>query len=593
MILAPRYLPRLAATVGLFARYVRKDFAARKGLSGMLQNESDLASARDGIAPRAAAFRKRLVELGPAYIKLGQVLSTRPDLIPGEYISELERLQDDVGEIPYADVERTIEEAFGARMSKLFASFDESPLGTASLGQVHAAELRDGRPVVVKVQRPGIRDALADDLEYFRELARFIANNTRAGARIDMVGIVQHLERALVDELDYRNEARNAATFRRSMAGFPRLLIPKIIEAYTAERVITIERIRGIKIDEVPSVARGEHDFRLLAEEFARAYLQQITIDGHFHADPHPGNIFIVLPGRDNPETPAEAAADDRREEQRPATTPLSKIEQEAQTEAAAPVDEDEPKLALIDFGMTAYLSNELRDNIVRLLLDVSDNRGDGAAETMIEIGEAAEGFDRSGYVRDIAALVSRNYDRAVGEIKAGTLIYEMINISYQRGLKLPAELTLLAKALFNLDAVTRALDPGYSPMHAIREFGDRLAVDRAKREMSPTRLYQVATQAADLMGSLPRRLDAITARLAANELGFRLDAPQLPQLLQGAQKIANRILSGLVLCGLLIASAMLMPYRRQLGTTGFVIAALLAFYMVVSILVKDRTRRP
>ncbi|MFN2399882.1 MAG: ABC1 kinase family protein [Gemmatimonadaceae bacterium] len=592
MILAPRYLPRLAATVGLYLRYVRKDFAGRGGLSGSLQNETALSASRDGTASRAAAFRKRLVDLGPAYIKLGQVLSTRPDLIPDSYIAELERLQDDVGAIPYTDVERTIEQTFSARMSKLFASFDDTPLGTASLGQVHAAELRDGRPVVVKVQRPGIRDALADDLAYFRELARFLTNRTRAGSRIDMVGIVQHLERALVDELDYRNEARNSATFRRSLAGFPRLLIPKVIEAYTAERVITIERIHGMKIDEVPSIARGEHDFRLLAVEFSRAYLQQITIDGHFHADPHPGNIFIVLPGRDNPDTPAEAAANDTREEQRPASTPLSKIEQEAQTEAADPVAEDEPKLALIDFGMTAYLSSGLRENIVRLLLDVADNRGDGAAETMIEMGEAAEGFDRGGYVRDIAALVSRNYDRAVGEIKAGTLIYEMINISYQRGLKLPAELTLLAKALFNLDAVTRALDPDYSPMNAIREFGNRLAADRAKREMSPMRLYQVATQTADLMGSLPRRLDAITARLAANELGLRLDAPQLPSLLQGVQKIANRILTGLVLCGLLIASAMLMPYRRQLGTTGFVIAALLGVYMVISILVKDRTRR-
>ncbi|MDQ6830703.1 MAG: AarF/UbiB family protein [Gemmatimonadota bacterium] len=590
MLLAPRFLPRLAATVGLFTRYGLRDLAARQGFQAIVPEEFE---ATDGdasdIAARATAFRKRLVELGPAYIKLGQVLSTRPDLIPEPYIRELEHLQDDVGAIPLADVETVIEEQLGARISKLFSSFDPDPIGTASLGQVHGAQLRDGRNVVVKVQRPGIRDPLAADMEFFREFAKFLTEHTHAGERIDMLGVVQQLERALADELDYRIEARNAMSFRRSLAGFPHLLIPRIIEAYTAERVLTSERIYGVKIDSVPPVARIEHDFTVLADEFAKAYLKQITIDGHFHADPHPGNVFIVLPGRDNPSTPAELVAADRRTTERPATTPLSKIEQEARAKVETAPPDDAVRLALIDFGMTAHLSNSLREGIVRLLLDLADNRGDAAADTLVQLGQPTDEFDRAAYVRDVASLVSRNYDRAVGEIKAGTLIYELLNASYQRGLVLPAELTLLAKALFNLDAVCRALDPTYAPFAAIKEYGNRIASERAKREMSMSRLYQMVSQTTDLLNNLPRRIDQITAKMAADEFAFRLDTPQLPLLLQGLQKVANRIFSGLVLCGLFIASAMLLTVHPALGTAGFVIAAAIGLWMVISILVTDR----
>src|SRR6476469_7126719 len=291
MLLSPKHIPRLAAIVGLFTRYGLRDVAKQQGLLALV-DEDDEDSPPEVVAEReehAVGFRKRLVELGPAYIKLGQVLSTRPDLLPESYIRELEKLQDDVGPIPTHDVVCIIEEELGARLSKLFASFDDEPLGTASLGQVHAAELRDGRPVVVKVQRPNIRNLLADDLEFFSELAQFPADHTASGSRVDMVGIVQQLERALSDELDYRIEARNMATFRRSLAEFPRILIPRVIEGYTTQRVLTTERINGVKIDAISPLTRIEHDFHPVAAELTRAYMKKITIDGHFHADPHTG----------------------------------------------------------------------------------------------------------------------------------------------------------------------------------------------------------------------------------------------------------------------------------------------------------------
>jgi predicted unusual protein kinase regulating ubiquinone biosynthesis (AarF/ABC1/UbiB family) len=593
MLLAPRYLPRLAATVGLFTRYGLRDFAAQQGLD-TLEQEPEPGEVDGGSAEKAHALRERLVELGPAYIKLGQVLSTRPDLLPPVYIEELEKLQDDVAPIPTSDVIAIIEEEFGARISKLFSAFDDEPLGTASLGQVHAAELRDGRPVVVKTQRPHIRNQLVDDIEYFRELARFLAAHTRAGARVDIIGIVQQLERALSDELDYRIEARNAATFRRSLAEYPRILVPRVIEAYTTERVLTTERIRGTKIDETSPLVRIEHDFHAVADELTRAYLKQITIDGHFHADPHPGNIFLVLPRDDNPATPAELRAADRRLVERPAATPLAQIEADAQRSATLPPPDLDVRLALIDFGMTARLSATLREHVVRLLLDLADNRGDDAAQTLIEIGDELPGFDRDGYVREVAALMARSYDLTIGEFNTGHSLYELINISFQSGLRLPAELTLLAKTLVNLDAVTKAIEPTFSPIPTIREFGNQIAADRAKHALNPRRLYQLATEGNDLMLALPHRLDLITARLAANQFETRIDVPQVTLLMDALQKVANRVFSGLVIAGLLVASAMLIPSRRALGTAGFILSGVIGLWMVLAILWSDRenTRR-
>ena len=593
MILAPKYIPRLAATIGLFTRYGLADFAKQQGLKGIAPEADDVESDGAPSSEKAVAFRKRLVELGPAYVKLGQVLSTRPDLLPTTYIEELEKLQDDVGPLEIEGVRATIEEELGARMSKLFEFFDEEPIGTASLGQVHAAELRDGRAVVIKVQRPHIREQLADDIEFFRELAAFLAAHTQVGARVDIVGIIQQLERALADELDYRIEARNAASFRRSMAEFPRILIPRVIEGYTTSRVLTSERIKGIKIGVVSPLTRIEHDFHPVADELTRAYLKQITIDGHFHADPHPGNVFVVLPERENPMTPSEVKSIDRRREPRTAVTPLARMEAQAQADAAPQPDDIDVKLSLIDFGMTARLSTSLRDQIVRLLMDLADNRGDDAAAVLIEIGDELPEFDREKYSRDIASLIARNYDLAVGELQAGTVLYEVINISYQRGLRLPAELTLLAKALFNLDAVTRALDPTYSPINTIKEYGNQIASERAKRDLNPRRLLQLATQGTELLAALPHRLDLVTARLANGEFTTKVDVPQITILLNGLQKVANRVFSGLVLAAIIVASAMVIDSRRTLGTWGFIMAGAVSAYMVFTIWWADHKGKP
>ncbi|HZI27433.1 MAG TPA: AarF/UbiB family protein [Gemmatimonadaceae bacterium] len=593
-MLAPKHLPRLAATIGLFTRYGLADFAREQGLSALAQEEEKARRESNGedVEATARAFREKLVELGPAYIKLGQVLATRGDLLPAAYIKELETLHDDVEPMAFHEVARLIEAELGAPLEELFPTINIDPLGTASLGQVHAATLPDGRDVVVKVQRPNIRPLLAEDIAFFHELAQFLTDHTEAGKRIDLLGILRQLERALTDELDYRVEARNGAQFRKRLAEFPRLLVPRIIEGYSTDKVLTTERIRGTKVSEIPASYRNDLDLAVLADELTRAYLHQIAVDGHFHADPHPGNIFLVLPTDSNPPTPAEVVTYAGGIEPIDGTSRIARAEREALELAPAAPTLLEPKLALIDFGMIAHLSPSLRDQCVRLLYGLSEDRGDEVADVLVEMGEPLGDFDRSAYQREINELVAQAYGADMSELEAGALLNKVITVSYQRGLRLPADLTLLSKTLVHLGGVTRSLDPAFEPSVAIRDNMAEIVAERMRSRLKPSVMFRALSEGADLLGTLPRRIDSITKRLADNELSTKLEVPQIDVLVEGLQKVANRVFTGLVLAALIVASAMLLPERRVLGTAGFIIAAALGFYMIGSILWNDRHAR-
>ena len=241
---------------------------------------------------------------------------------------------------------------------------------------------------------------------------------------------------------------------------------------------------------------------------------------------------------------------------------------------------------------MTAHLTGTMRDHVVRLLLAMAENNGDAAAEALIESGEAPEEFNRAAYTRDVSALIARHANQTVEDTPAGVILYEMISIAFREGLKLPAELTLLAKALFNLDAVTRALDPNFNPTQSIREYTAEIANKRAQRDMSPRRLFQMAAETSDLIRALPHRLDILTQKMVSDDFAVRVDTPQLGSLLLGLEKVANRIFTGLVLGGLLVASGLLMAYQRSLGMIGFLLAGALGLWMIFTILIQDRRSR-
>ena len=269
----------------------------------------------------------------------------------------------------------------------------------------------------------------------------------------------------------------------------------------------------------------------------------------------------------------------------------IAKAERQARAEAPPAPTMLEPKLALIDFGMTAHLSPSLRDQCVRLLYGLSDDQGEDVAEVLIEMGDALEGFDRNAFVHEISTLVSEAYGADLSELEAGALLNKVIATSFQRGLRLPADLTLLAKTLVHLGGVTRALDPGFEPAAAVRENMAEIVAERMRSRLNPRMLYRAMSEGADLLGALPRRIDLITKKLADNELTAKLEVPQIAVLVEGLQKVANRVFTGLVLAALIVASAMLLPQLPVLGTAGFIVAAALGLYMVGSILWKDRAK--
>jgi predicted unusual protein kinase regulating ubiquinone biosynthesis (AarF/ABC1/UbiB family) len=241
---------------------------------------------------------------------------------------------------------------------------------------------------------------------------------------------------------------------------------------------------------------------------------------------------------------------------------------------------------------MTAHLTGTMRDRVIRLLLAMAENNGDAAAETLIEMGESPADFDRTAYVRDVSALIAKHANQTVEETPAGIVLYEMITIAFREGLRLPAELTLLAKALFNLDAVTRSLDPNFNPTESIRDYTSEIANKRAQRDFSPRRMFQMASETSDLIRALPHRLDVFTQKLVSDDFAVRVDTPQLGSLLLGLEKVANRIFTGLVLGGLLVASGLLLQYQRGMGMAGFIIAAVIGLWMVFTILIQDRRSR-
>jgi ubiquinone biosynthesis protein len=582
VLLAPKHLSKFATTIDLFTRFGLAKFAREQGLDPLQRAAHNDGEQAEASAELAEKFRKRLVELGPAYIKLGQLLASRTDLLPATYIAELQKLEDDVTPAPYDAITEIIQRELGARVSNLFLEFSEKPLGSASLGQVHAATLRDGREVVVKVQRPDIREQIAADVAYFREFATWLTSHTTAGRKMDLVAIISQLEQVLADELDYRVEARNTEHFDQAMKRFPLLSVPNVIPGLSTERVLTMERMHGTKVTAIAPVVRTEVDLSPLADELVRAYMQHIAIDGHFHADPHPGNIFVIIPERGEPtETKAlEAKAEIGR----------NRIKGEIGIETE--ITPEPARLAIIDFGMTARLTPALREASLRVLYGLAEDRGDDVADALIDSGEKLADFNRLHFVHDISQIVSRSSRLSAAEMDAGTVLYDILNSAMANGLRPAAELTMLAKALAQLGNVTRTLDPEFRPLTAVKRSMSDIATQQARAQFNPRRVWHMANEAAALASTLPRRIDMISKNLANNEFQIKHEMPQIAALTEGLQKVANRVLCGLVLAGLLVASALLMPRHNLLGTSGFVIAGVIALYMVGTIIVSDYRAR-
>jgi ubiquinone biosynthesis protein len=505
-VLRKHELHHVAAQFMMAHRHEDEDEAF--GLDGHLieaeDHAEDLASA--------------LEELGPSWIKLGQLLSTRPDLLPPSYVGALARLQDTVTPVPSEKIIAIIESELGASVDELFASFDREPLATASLAQVHRATLHDGAEVAVKVQRPGVRNRIEIDIEVMHELARFAAKYTAFGKRYGLTQIVSELEHSLSQELDFRQEAENTRLISRQIAEFQTLTTPTVYSDYTSRRVLTLSFVRGRHLADISRSELQEMDTRPIAKDLLAAYLKQIVIDGVFHCDPHPGNIFLA----------------------------------------------DDGRLALMDFGMVGRFDSGQKDHIILLLLAFAERLGERVADTYLEMMELPRDFDRRAFTQDVSAMVSRYHDMSGGRMALGTALLDLTRLSQRHSAPVPTSMTLLGKAMLNLDGTIRALSPELDPVQLIRDYMLKVMEKRVAGQLSGGRVFAWVLDMKRLFENSPRRADMIMDKLANDQITLRLEVEQLDEAIKSVNRSAHRLALSVLVGSAIIGGGFILEFLRK-----------------------------
>ena len=524
--LKPRHLSRYANIAALLLKHSRAADVRDLDVQGLADEHSE--SAED-----ARKLADELESMGPTFVKLGQLLSTRADLLPASYRDELSRLQDEVKPIPFDQIEEIVSSEIGARISRAFESFDHSPRASASLGQVHAAVLRDGRRVAVKVQRPGVRHQVVDDMEVIAELAEFVDGHTKIGERYGFSGMVEEFRVSIMAELDYQREAANLRQLHSNLANYARLLIPQPVNDYTTSRVLTMDFVDGRNMGSLGPLTDLDIDGQGLARELFDAYLDQILVDGFVHTDPHPGNILLTSDGR----------------------------------------------LALVDLGMVTKLSPELQDSLVRLLIAFSEGRGSQVAEVMAALGEKTDDWNEMRFEREIGTLVQTSAGMSMGQIQAGRVMGETARIAADCGLRPPVELTMLSKMLLNLDQVATRLDPNFDPNAAIERRVGEIMRRKMLQSASPARILSAAMDAKEFAEKLPGRVNKVMDALSEGELTLNIQGIDEKELMRGIQKLANRVTGGLIIAALIVGAAMLMRINTSSKLLGYPAVAIVCFF--------------
>lgn len=544
MKFSPTHLNRYKDVAMLFLKHGNAELAKHGDFAVPAEGESEAKA-------NAAELAADLEKLGPTFVKIGQLLSTRSDLLPPVYLDALSRLQDDVEPVPYEDIEKVIQQQLGVRISKAFETFDKEPLGSASLGQVHRATLRGGRNVAVKVQRPDIREEIITDLESLQEIADYLDEHTDFGKRYEVGRVLGEFRGSLMRELDYSKEARNLKELRSNLSRFERLVIPSVIDDYSTSLVLTMDHMSGTKITSLNGAALQDIDGDVLADDLFKAYLQQILVDGFFHADPHPGNLLM---------------------------TP-------------------DHRIAILDLGMVGRMNQRMRDQLVHLLAGISHSDGIQTAEAAMRIGESrGVEIDRSSFINRIEELVGETRSVDLAGLKVGSVVLQVMKVCGECGIRIPTELNLLGKALMNLDQVGANLSPKFDPAAAIRRHLEYISTARIKDSLSIASIMGAVTETKDFLGTFPRRMNEILELVSTNKLRVKVDSIDEKNLMLGLQKIANRITVGLVLAALIIGSSLLANIDTEfkiLGYSGiafifFLLAGIGALLLMFQIFFKD-----
>lgn len=479
---------------------------------------------------------KDLKNMGPAFIKLGQLLSTRPDLLPPEYIEALSDLQDEVEPVPYEEIEEVVQEELGVRISKAFTSFEKEPLASASLGQVHLAEIRSGETVVVKVQRPGIRVKIMKELEVLDKSSGFLEENTDFGKRFQVHAMFNHFKKTLLRELDYTKEAEHIKRFQKNLAEFDKITIPSTIDDYCTERVLTMQYLKGKKITNISPLQQLDLDGEEITDQLFKAYLQQIVIDGFIHTDPHPGNVHLM----------------------------------------------NNDKIAMLDFGMIAHIAPDQKIHYLKLLINIGEGNANGVVDRLIEMSEVMDNADEKTFRNTVGDLVLENRDATAKDLQTGKIILDLVQFAGTNGYLLPIEMSLIGKTLLNLDQVARTLSPDFNPNKAIKKHAMDLTNKHFMQDLTSMNFWSSLLESKELIEKLPERLNKFLSNAAENKLKLKVDAIDEERLMTAFQKVANRITVGLILSALLVGSSLLMQVETEFTMFGYPGLAMIFFLAAI-----------
>jgi len=509
--------------------------ARRSGLLRVLR-EVGVVGRRPATEEGAREFRRALEELGTTFIKLGQLLSSRPDLLPDVYIEELGKLVDQVSPVPFDDVRRVVAEDLP---DEPFAELDETPLATASIAQIHRALLKSGRDVIVKVRRPGIEQQVEVDLALLRQTASLLERRSERAQLLQARALADELEVHLRGELDLAEEANNAELVGRLLEDYDDLVVPQVIRPYVTERVLVLERLDGRKVDDahgLPADRAAE-----LARQLFRGYVHQVTVEGVYHADPHRGNVLLLADGR----------------------------------------------LGLVDFGLLGRLDDDSRRNLSLLLLALAQNRADDVADLILGLSRTTLTSDEPGFLHDLRRKLPRYHWRPLSGIRAGEALADLQRISFEYGISLPTSFALVGKTLAQADSIARVLDPSLDPIRLLEEDALEVMLREGERRLEPNQFFAWLYTQLEPLTRLPRNVGQLLTKLETGTFKVGVVPAELADLEHAMRSVANRVGGAVIVAALLIASALLARVHdlRWYAFGGFCAAFVLGLYMLWKII--------
>ncbi|MCC5642654.1 AarF/ABC1/UbiB kinase family protein [Nostoc sp. CHAB 5824] len=463
---------------------------------------------------QAVWIRNTLLDLGPTFIKVGQLFSTRADIFPVEYVEELAKLQDKVPAFSYEQVEATIEKELGKKIPELFHNFEPIPLAAASLGQVHKAVLHTGESVVVKVQRPGLKKLFEIDLQILKGITRYFQNHPKWGRGRDWLGIYEECCRILWEEIDYLNEGRNADTFRRNFRGYDWVNVPRVYWRYATSRVLTLEYLPGIKISQYEALEAAGLDRKAIARQGAQAYLLQLLDSGFFHADPHPGNIAISASGA----------------------------------------------LIFYDFGMMGRIKSNVREGLMQTLFGIAQKDGPRVVQSLIDLGAIAPTDDMGPVRRSVQYMLDHFMDKPFENQSVAAISDDLYEIAYNQPFRFPATFTFVMRAFSTLEGVGKGLDPEFNFMEVAKPYAMQLMTDMNGSEGNSfiNELSRQAAQVSSTAFGLPRRLEDTLEKLERGDMRLRVRSIETERLLRRQSSIQLSISYALLISAFTLSATIL-----------------------------------